>query len=60
MEKTTSTTAIIKGSMSETADVDLQILRCRRCLHLLVPPVLQVPVTVYKLFSVDFHIVSES
>ncbi|KAM0873956.1 hypothetical protein ACQ4PT_037731 [Festuca glaucescens] len=41
MEKTAGTTAIIKRSMSEIADVDLQILRCRRCLHLLVPPVLQ-------------------
>lgn len=42
MEKTASTTTVIKGSTSAaTVDVDLEALCCPRCLQLLVPPVLQ-------------------
>ncbi|KAM0865442.1 hypothetical protein ACQ4PT_043271 [Festuca glaucescens] len=42
MEKTASTTTVVKGSTSAaTVDVDLEALCCPRCLQLLVPPVLQ-------------------
>jgi hypothetical protein len=56
MEKTASTSAIVKGSTSTSAeviavDVDEEALCCPRCLHPLVPPVFQVCIFFFSIKS---------